>query len=296
MLFSPAPTEDYPGASIGAIMERDRQEETAPPAIASGAMQPGTLAHLPSKRKSLGRREMVTKTPLLVFSLGLGCLFAAGCATKGYVRSQVQPVNTKVNQVQQQAQQQIKDTNSKLDQTNQQMSADEKTLSATTETANSADTRSTDAVNGVKQNSGQINDLNGFATNIDAYKSADQEVVHFAFNKDQLTDADKAELDQLASQAQGQKRFLITLKGFTDQSGPASYNFQLSRRRAESVIRYLVSQHNIPVYLIHMVGMGKEDLVNNGKTRQDRADSRRVEVDLYSAPSFSGPQSASSQN
>jgi len=239
---------------------------------------------------------MATKTPLLVFTLALGSLFAAGCATKGYVRSQVQPGNTKVDHVQQQSQQQIKDTNSKLDQTNQQLSDTQKTLSATTETANSADSRSTSALNGVKQNAGQINDLNGFATNLDAYKSTDQTVVHFAFNKSQLSDADKAELDKLASEVQGQNRYLITLKGFTDQSGPSSYNFELSRRRADSVIRYLVAQHNIPVYLIHMVGMGKEDLINDGKTRQDRADSRRVEVDLYTAPSFTPAPASSPQN
>ena len=230
---------------------------------------------------------MATKTPLLAFTLGLGCLLAAGCATKGFVRSQVQPVNTKVDQVQQQAQDQIKATNGKLDQTNQQLGSDETKLSATTETANSADSRSTDALNGVKQNSGRINDLNSFASNLDAYKSTDQAMVHFAFNSDKLTSDDQASLDKLAGEAQG--RYLIALKGFTDQSGADSYNVQLSRRRAESVIRYLVGQHNVPVYRIHMVGMGKADLVNDGKTRDDRAASRRVEVDLYSAPSFSAP-------
>ena len=238
---------------------------------------------------------MATKTPLLLFTLGLGCLFAAGCATKGYVRSQVQPVSTKVDQVQQQTQAAINSTNSKLDQTNQKLSSTQQTLSATTETANAADSRSTQAMNGVRQNASQINDLNNFAVNLDEYKSADQVVVHFAFNRAELTSQDKSELDSLASQAQGEKRYLITLKGYTDQSGPANYNFELSRRRDESVLRYLVSQHNIPVYLIHMVGLGKEDLINGGKTLQDRAESRRVEVDLYTAPSFS-PSQAGSQN
>lgn len=223
-------------------------------------------------------------------------MFAAGCATKGYVRQQVQPVSTKVDQVQKQSQAAISSTNSKLDQTNQKLSSTQQTLSATTETANSADSRSTQALNGVQQNSGQIKDLNNFAVNLDQYKSADQVVVHFAFNRAELTSQDKSQLDSLASQAQGEKRYVITLKGYTDQSGPAGYNLELSRRRDESVIRYLVSQHNIPVYLIHMVGFGKEDLINGGKTRQDRADSRRVEVDLYAAPSFAPSQSSSSQN
>ncbi len=230
---------------------------------------------------------MSKKTPLLVATLGLGCIFAAGCATKGYVRSQVQPVNTKVDQNQKQSESQIQATNGKLDQTNQQLSAAQSKLDATTETANSADSRSTAALSGVKENSGQINDLKSFAMNLDAYKSVDQEVVHFAFNKSRLDDQAKAELDKLASEAQAQNRFVITLKGFTDQRGSASYNNELSRRRAESVIRYLVGQHNIPLYRIHMIGLGETELVNNGKTRQDRAASRRVEVDLYTAPSFS---------
>ncbi|HVB99924.1 MAG TPA: OmpA family protein [Candidatus Dormibacteraeota bacterium] len=235
---------------------------------------------------------MAKKNLLLVLTLGLGSMFAAGCATKGYVRSQVQPVNTKVGQVQQESQAQIKETNGKLDQTNQQLSAAQTKLDATAETADAADSRSTSALNGVKQNSSQINNLNNFAANLDTYKSTDQTVVHFAFNKAKLSTEDMAELDKVATEAQGQKRYVITVRGFTDQTGPTDYDVELSSRRAESVIRYLVGQHNIPIYLIHMVGMGKSDLVNNGKTRQDRADSRRVEVDLYTAPSFSGsPQS-----
>ena len=57
---------------------------------------------------------------------------------------------------------------------------------------------------------------------------------------------------------QGQyKRFFIAVEGFTDQVGSTDYNAALSRRRADAVVEYLVAAHDIPVYRVHMVGLGK---------------------------------------
>ena len=57
----------------------------------------------------------------------------------------------------------------------------------------------------------------------------------------------------------------------------------MSRTRADAVVNYLVAQHDIPVYRIHMVGLGKEKPADEGKTREARAKNRRVEVKVFSA-------------
>src|SRR5262249_20376668 len=145
------------------------------------------------------------------------------------------------------------------------------------------------------QNSKEIGDLRtdlrGIVANIDDYKPmGDPVVVHFAVNKDTLTKDEKAKLDELASQTGSLQRYFITVEGFTDQTGDAAYNDQLSRNRANQVISYLVGSHDIPVYRIHMVGLGEQKLVDEGKGRKARQESRRVEITVYTAK----PLSASS--
>jgi outer membrane protein OmpA-like peptidoglycan-associated protein len=85
----------------------------------------------------------------------------------------------------------------------------------------------------------------------------------------------------------------VAIQGFTDKTGTVEHNLDLSRRRAEAVQNYLVGQHNVPVYRIQVVGLGKDKPVDEGKGREAREKNRRVEVTLFSAD---GAQAAQSQN
>jgi hypothetical protein len=49
------------------------------------------------------------------------------------------------------------------------------------------------------------------------------------------------------------------------------------------VVGYLVAKHDIPIYRIHMVGLGEEKPVDDGHNRAARAKNRRVEVKIFSA-------------
>ena len=79
------------------------------------------------------------------------------------------------------------------------------------------------------------------------------------------------------------KRFFIAVEGYTDKVGSAGYNENLSRRRANSVVEYLVAQDEIPVYRIHMVGLDERNPVDAGRNRAANARNRRVEVKVFSA-------------
>jgi OmpA-OmpF porin, OOP family len=134
--------------------------------------------------------------------------------------------------------------------------------------------------------------LRNVVANIDDYKPAGQTVVHFAIAKDTLTKDEKAKLDEVATQIGSQARYFITVEGFTDQTGSTARNDQLSRERANQVISYLVGSHDIPVYRIHMVGLGDQKLIDEGKGKKAREASRRVEITIYSAK----PLTASATN
>jgi OmpA-OmpF porin, OOP family len=225
----------------------------------------------------------------VVFVLA-GALLASGCATKRYVRENTEPVRTKVDQVADQTNKQ----GATLDQTVKQVQDDERELNATKEIAKSAEGKVDTVGRKTDENSRAITDLKGelrnTIANIDNYKPAAQATVLFGFNKATLTPEAKEELDKLASQISGQKRYIVAVEGFTDRTGPDQYNLELSRRRADAVVHYLVVQHNIPVYRIQLVGLGKDKPADEGRNREARAKNRRVEITVFSASAETAQQ------
>jgi outer membrane protein OmpA-like peptidoglycan-associated protein len=216
----------------------------------------------------------------------LATTLVAGCATKNYVRQNVQPVQAKVDQVADQTNKQ----GAQLSQTQQDVAKNTTAISAVDEKATGADRRAGEAMTSANQanqksdrNSQEISQLRGVIANIDDYKVATQATVLFAFNAATLTKDDKAQLDTLASQTSQHKRFFVAVEGYTDQTGSANYNLELSKRRADAVVQYLAGERSVPFYEIRTIGLGEQQLADPGKTRDARAKNRRVEVKIYSA-------------
>jgi len=230
-----------------------------------------------------GDRKMSKAILSATITLAVGSLFIAGCATKNYVKQSISPVDQKVDQVDKSSQARDSSQVAEINKTNQTVDDDEKKLSATDEIAKTADNEAKGAMAKTNQNSKDLNDLRNVIANIDDYKPGTQVVVHFGINKDTLTNDEKAKLDEVAMQLGSQGRYFITVEGFTDQTGTAAINDQLSRARANKVISYLVGSHDVPVYRIHMVGLGDQKLIDEGKGKKAREASRRVEITVYTA-------------
>ena len=220
-------------------------------------------------------------------TLAVGSLFIAGCATKNYVKQSITPVDQKIDQVDKSSQTRDSSQVADINKTNQVVDEDEKKLSATDEIAKTADGEAKGAMAKTNQNAKDLNDLRNIVANIDDYKPAGQTVVHFGIAKDTLSKDEKAKLDDVATQLGSQARYFITVEGFTDQTGDQGFNDRLSRARADQVISYLVGSHDIPVYRIHMVGLGDQKLIDNGKGKEARQASRRVEITVYTAKPLS---------
>src|ERR1700759_3287280 len=209
-----------------------------------------------------------------------GMVLLGGCATKRYVADQVDPVNKKVSDVDQKQQ----GTQKQLDQA-------ETKISAADEKAGAADSRAGDAISradAASKKSDTVRDqlrgeLNDRIANLDDYKTTGDATVLFKFNSSELSDDAKQQLDTLAGNITSAKRYFIAIQGFTDKTGPAEYNLQLSRRRAEAVQTYLIGTKNVPVYRIQLVGLGKDKQVNEQKTKNDREKNRLVEGTVFSA-------------
>lgn len=219
-----------------------------------------------------------------VATLAAGALFISGCATKTWVQQQVTPIDKKVAEVDANSQKRDAQQVSDLNKTNATVDEDAKKLSSTTEIARTADNQANGAMGKADKNAKDLGDLRSVIANIDDYKaSGAPTVVHFAIGKAVVSKEDQAKLDAVASQIGSTQRYFITVEGYTDQTGSAVANDRLSRERADSVISYLVGSHNIPVYRLHMVGLGQQKLINEGKGKDARQASRRVEITVYTA-------------
>lgn len=233
------------------------------------------------------------KNRLLATITLTGALFAGGCATKKYVSKTTDPIKDRVGQVAAQSDKQGQDITQQggtiqqqggtIQKQGEDLARNQTEIAANKERATAADARAGDALKKGDENAHNLSELRQTVSNLDDYKPAGTAVLPFGFNKDNLTSQAKQELDNLVAQKKAAKRFFIAVEGFTDQVGGSNYNDALSRRRADRVVQYLVAKHDIPIYRIHEIGLGKEKPVEQGKSRAVNAKNRRVEVTFYSA-------------
>jgi OOP family OmpA-OmpF porin len=237
-------------------------------------------------------------------------LLSSGCATKKYVRNTTTPIQAKVDEVGQQTTQnskQIDDTRSQVKQVDEKaqsgISAAQERASSADQHAATADQHAGDAMNKANQaaqvgdqNTQALNSLRSVISNIDDYQMQTSATVAFKFDKWNLSDDAKQDLDKLVDGVKSDKRFFIAVEGYTDRIGTNEYNEALSRKRADAVVEYLVAKHDIPIYRIQMVGLGKEKPVDEARNRTAMAKNRRVEVKVFSADQVTASLESSDNN
>jgi len=130
------------------------------------------------------------------------------------------------------------------------------------------------------RSSNRVTSLTGTVENLDNYKPVSDTTIQFGFDKADLTRKDKQTLDDFAEQIQNQKHYIVQVEGYTDSTGPADYNYQLSQRRADAVIQYLAQKYSVPAHKIFLIGLGKDNPVAQNTSASGRAKNRRVDVRL----------------
>src|ERR1700692_2456843 len=216
----------------------------------------------------------------LVICLAASMAATVGCASKNYVKQQTTPLINKTNElddlaaknskdikdVDARAQAGIQAVNAKTAEVEQKAQAANQNATSAQQVADAANTR--------------VGVLTNTVANLDNYRPVAETSVKFGFNKDNLTPKAKEALDQLAGTISSPKGYIIALEGSTDSVGSADYNYDLSQRRANAVIQYLATKYNVPAHKIYVIGLGKDKPVETNKTKQGRADNRRVDVRL----------------
>jgi outer membrane protein OmpA-like peptidoglycan-associated protein len=122
----------------------------------------------------------------------------------------------------------------------------------------------------------RINGLDDF----DAIKTI---TVNFVTGSAKLGPKAKAEIDNAAAwvKTQNTKGWVMAVIGYADTTGSSARNIDLSERRANSVIYYIVAKYKMPLHrLVQPFGYGQLEPVAENATAAGRAKNRRVEIRL----------------
>jgi outer membrane protein OmpA-like peptidoglycan-associated protein len=198
-------------------------------------------------------------------------------ARKKYVKRQLDPIRGRVNEL------------DELTAKNAKMIADVDARSTegirnAMSKANDADTHALDAGNRANQAQQtaqtahtRISGVEQTVSKLDQYQPVTQAEIRFRPGQAALSQNAKEALDQMASTLKGQRGYIVEVEGFSPGAGTTAV--ENSRSMAQMVVRYLVLNHNVPLYRIYTVGMGNAPLqAEDGKMK--RARGGRVEISL----------------
>jgi outer membrane protein OmpA-like peptidoglycan-associated protein len=202
---------------------------------------------------------------------GVAWLILHPFASKQYVHRNLQAVQDRVTELDELTSsnsKMIRDVDTRAQQGIQQASAkadmaDQHARDAATkaDTANQTATALNTRIAAAESNVGSV----------DQYKSTTQAEIRFRPGQTALSKTAKDALDELAAQLKDQHGYIVEVQGFA--SGQGQVAIANSRRIADSVVRYLVLNHEIPAYRIYTLAMGNAPTEKHGGAT-------RVEVSL----------------
>jgi outer membrane protein OmpA-like peptidoglycan-associated protein len=202
-------------------------------------------------------------------------------ARKKYVQRQTAPIRDRINELDELTSansKMIKDVDSRAQQGIQLASAK----------ANEADQHAIDAGNRAnaaqttaQQATTRLTTVEQVVTNIDQYQPSTQTEIRFRPGQTVLSKNAKDALDELATPLKTQRGYIVEVQGFSAGRGQSAISN--SQKMAESVVRYLVLNHDIPVYRIYLVGMGNaptQTAAAATDAKPKRTTGGRVEISL----------------
>jgi F0F1-type ATP synthase membrane subunit b/b' len=198
-------------------------------------------------------------------------------ARKKYVQNQLSPIRNRVNELDELTAKNstmLKDVDARATEGIRQASAK----------ANQADQHALDAGNRAQQAnrtaqqaSTRLQAVEQVVGNLDQYSATNQLELRFRPGQLALSQRDKDALDQVAPDLKSQRGFIVEIQAFSPGRGEAAV--QNSRKMADSVVRYLVLNHSVPVYRIYQLGMGNAPVQSTGAlTPKTHGNANRVEV------------------
>ena len=111
-------------------------------------------------------------------------------------------------------------------------------------------------------------------TDLDQYQPSTDAELRFPTGQTTLGAKAKAELDQIADAVKDQRGYIIEVQGFAPGNSQAS--IASSQKLTDSVVAYLVADHQIPVYRIHTLAEGNAKVTPSSQGQQTDSSGKPV--------------------
>lgn len=205
-----------------------------------------------------------TLAVLILMLLSLG---SWGCASKGYVKSQVGGVHSRVDGVESQ----VETNQTRLDEQGRQIDQQSDQIAAVSGIAEDASATARDALDRALKAGKLAEGKLLFETTL----TDDQ--VKFDFDKARLGAEATQALDAFATElVEANESVFIEIQGHTDTTGEDDYNLELGFKRAEAVLRYLNMRHGLPLHRMSAISYGEAAPIGDNSTQEGRKRNRRV--------------------
>jgi peptidoglycan-associated lipoprotein len=223
-------------------------------------------------------RKSLLGLTVLAFALG----GSTACATKGFVKTQVGQVSSKVDTLSQsleETQQRTKDNEAKIGQVDQKAGAAQGAADQAQQAAGAADSKAASAGQAAQMAANKADAVDQNSRKLIYEVILSEDSGSFKFGTADLPDAAKTKIDEMVTEIKADpKNIYFEIEGYTDNVGPAEINQKLGLDRAEAVKRYLYEQHNIPLHRMNVISFGEEKPIAPNNTRDGRAQNRRVVI------------------
>jgi outer membrane protein OmpA-like peptidoglycan-associated protein len=213
-----------------------------------------------------------------------GNLITHPFASKSYVLRHTEPIKDRINELDQLTSENGK-TIKDMDARSQQG------IQLASEKSSLADQHATDAQNKAQmaqttatEASTRVSAAELAVQNLDQYKGASQTEIRFRPGQSVLSKDAKEALDQMAAPLKDQRSYIIEVRGFSAGRGQTAV--ANSQKMADSVVRYLILTHQIPLYRISVISMGNSPAAGVGKVT-GHGSGGRVEVSVLHNDSIS---------
>jgi outer membrane protein OmpA-like peptidoglycan-associated protein len=123
---------------------------------------------------------------------------------------------------------------------------------------------------------GRIDKLNSTIAGLDQYRQSSAAQIQFHGTQPVLSAQARKQLDDLASQLAGRQGYILDIEAHAPGAG--GVGIQNSQRLAEAVKRYLVTEHQIPVFRLHAVGLGDAPAPGQQDARPVRSGSVQIRL------------------
>jgi outer membrane protein OmpA-like peptidoglycan-associated protein len=182
-------------------------------------------------------------------------------ARKKWVNRQLDPVKERLNELDQLQAKNAADIKDVDQRAQNGIHAAQSTADQANQTATQASQTAGQAQQLAQTASDKTNVLGQTVAGLDQYHPITNTDINFRPGQSMLNAKAKDALDQIVTQMQGQKGYVVEVAGYSRSHGTAG--IENSQHMAEAVERYLV-EHQIPVWRIHEVAMGNATIDENG--------------------------------